>query len=605
MTCGSVDDGKSTLIGRMLYEAQVVFDDQLADVQSSSHRDDTGGGEIDFALLVDGLSAEREQGITIDVAYRYFATERRRFIVADTPGHEQYTRNMVTGASTAEVAVVLVDARKGIVEQTRRHSFIASLLGVRHVVLAVNKMDLVGFDRRTYEDIVADYLRLTEALTFQSVTPIPLSAKHGDNVLNRSARADWYDGPTLLGFLDTVETGNGLDDHGFRMPVQWVNRLSPGFRGYAGTVAAGSVAPGDKLRVLPSGETATVDTILIGRSALSSARTGQSVTLTFDGDLDISRGDVLVCQKTVCAAADQLQANLVWMARDSGFVGRSYRLKLGTTTANATLSEIRHKYNMETFEEIPGRALELNDISVVKLSLDRPIAFESFRDCAPMGAFVLIDRQDNQTVAAGMIDFALRRADNVQHQPVTVNKKARARLNGHPGRVLWFTGLSGSGKSTIANALELRLHQQGFRTYILDGDNIRLGLNRDLGFTDAHRVENIRRISEVAKLMVDAGLIVMTAFISPFRAERRRAREMFEKDEFVEVFVDTPLLVAERRDPKGLYRKARNGELPNFTGIDSPYETPQDPEFVLKAAERSPDQLVDELLAKLDLRIDR
>ncbi|MCP4315958.1 MAG: sulfate adenylyltransferase subunit CysN [Hyphomicrobiales bacterium] len=604
ITCGSVDDGKSTLIGRMLYESQMILDDQLSELERMSSKIGTQGEDIDFALLVDGLSAEREQGITIDVAYRYFATDQRKFIVADTPGHEQYTRNMVTGASTADVAVILVDARKGILEQTRRHSFIASMLGIRHVVLAVNKMDLIDFDRAVYEDIVDAYGQLSDQLSFTSVTPIPLSAKCGDNVVNRSTRTSWYQGPTLLGFLGAVDTRKALINHGFRMPVQWVNRPNLDFRGYAGTVLAGAIAPGDELRILPSGETALVDRIILGDTDLETAQADQAVTLTLDREVDISRGDVLVAAKDPCETSDQFEARLVWMAKDSGFHGRSYWLKMGAVTVNATLSEIRHTYNINTFEEIAGRSLELNDISVVKLSVDRPIAFETFEECPPMGSFVLIDRQTHQTVAAGMIEFALRRASNVHRQAVTVNKKARAKLNGHAGRVLWFTGLSGSGKSTIANLLERKLHKQGFCTYILDGDNVRLGLNRDLGFTDADRVENIRRISEVAKLMVDAGLVVMTAFISPFRAERRVAREMFAKNEFIEIFVDTPLEVAEQRDPKGLYRKARQGELPNFTGIDSPYEEPENPEFRLESADSTPDRLAEGLLRELNLQID-
>ncbi|WP_136656246.1 sulfate adenylyltransferase subunit CysN [Nitratireductor sp. XY-223] len=603
ITCGSVDDGKSTLIGRMLYEAQMILDDQLSELERTSSKIGTQGEEIDFALLVDGLSAEREQGITIDVAYRYFATDQRKFIVADTPGHEQYTRNMVTGASTADAAVILVDARKGILEQTRRHSFIASILGIRHIVLAVNKMDLVDFDQAVFDDIVTDYTELCERFAFATVTPIPVSALAGDNVVARSVNTPWYHGPTLLGFLGAVDTRKALVDHGFRMPVQWVNRPNLDFRGYAGTIVAGKVAPGDEIRILPSGETATVNSIVLGDTELGAAEADQAVTLTLDRDVDISRGDVLVAAREPCETSDQFEAKLVWMAKDSGFHGRTYLMKTGTATVNATISEIRHTFNINTFEEMMGRSLELNDISVVKLALDRPVAFETYADCPPMGAFVLIDRQTRQTVGAGMIDFALRRADNVHRQAVTVNKKARARLNGHPGRVLWFTGLSGSGKSTVANALERKLHAKGFRTYILDGDNVRLGLNRDLGFTDADRVENIRRIAEVAKLMVDAGLIVMTAFISPFRAERQMAREMFEEGEFVEIFVDTPLEVAEERDPKGLYRKARRGELPNFTGIDSPYEAPERPEFRLETQGGSAEKLARSLLEELNLEI--
>ncbi len=603
ITCGSVDDGKSTLIGRMLYESKMIFDDQLAELENTSRKIGTQGEDIDFALLVDGLSAEREQGITIDVAYRFFATDRRKFIVADTPGHEQYTRNMVTGASTADVAVILIDARKGVLTQSRRHSFIASLLGIRHIVLAVNKMDLVGYDEAIYDAIVEDYGKMAEALDFETITAIPVSALKGDNIVERSGKTHWYHGPTLLGFLGVVETRKALADHGFRMPVQWVNRPDLDFRGYAGTVVAGGVSRGDQVRILPSGELAAVERILLGMGDLDTALTDQAVTITLDREVDISRGDVIVAGQDPCETSDQFETKLVWMDQEEGFIGRSYRMKIGAATVNATLSDIRHKYNINTFEEVPGRKLALNDISVVKLGLDRPVAFEPFKDCPAMGSFVLIDRQTNRTVAAGMIDYALRRASNVHRQAVTVDKAARARLNGHKGKVLWFTGLSGSGKSTIANALEQRLHAQGLRTYILDGDNVRLGLNRDLGFTDADRVENIRRIAEVAKLMVDAGLIVMTAFISPFRAERQMARELFEADEFVEIFVDTPLETAEKRDPKGLYRKARRGELPNFTGIDSPYEAPETPEFHLHTETETLDALSDHLAAGLDLNL--
>ncbi|MEO4042584.1 sulfate adenylyltransferase subunit CysN [Hoeflea sp. CAU 1731] len=603
ITCGSVDDGKSTLIGRMLYESKMIFDDQLAELENTSRKIGTQGEDIDFALLVDGLSAEREQGITIDVAYRFFATDKRKFIVADTPGHEQYTRNMVTGASTADVAVILIDARKGVLTQSRRHSFIVSLLGIRHIVLAVNKMDLVGYDEAIYDAIVEDYEKMAEALDFETITAIPVSALKGDNIVERSGKTHWYHGPTLLGFLGVVETRKALADHGFRMPVQWVNRPDLDFRGYAGVVVAGSVSKGDKVRILPSGEQATVDRILLGMSDLETTLTDQAVTVTLDREVDISRGDVIVAGQDPCETSDQFETKLVWMDQEEGFIGRSYRMKIGAAMVNATLSDIRHKYNINTFEEVPGRNLALNDISVVKLGLDRPVAFEPFRDCPAMGSFVLIDRQTNRTVAAGMIDYALRRASNVHRQAVTVDKAARAHLNGHKGKVLWFTGLSGSGKSTIANALEQRLHAQGLRTYILDGDNVRLGLNRDLGFTDADRVENIRRIAEVAKLMVDAGLIVMTAFISPFRAERQMARELFEADEFVEIFVDTPLETAEKRDPKGLYKKARRGELPNFTGIDSPYEAPETPEFHLHTEMETLDALADHLAAGLDLNL--
>jgi len=599
ITCGGVDDGKSTLIGRMLYECQLIFEDQLSELRTTSSKHGTQGETIDFALMLDGLSAEREQGITIDVAYRYFATDQRKFIVADTPGHEQYTRNMVTGASTADAAIILIDARKGVLEQTRRHSYIASLLRVRHVVLAVNKMDLVGYEQAVFDDIVTDWQTMGGGFAFDSVTPVPASALVGDNIVTRSANTGWYHGPTILGLLNALDITSAKTAHGFRMPVQWVNRPNLDFRGYAGTVAAGTLRKGDDVRILPSGESARVETIALGFCPRETATADQSVVLTLDRDVDISRGDVLVAAEDPCETSDQFEATLVWMANESGYAGRSYRLKIGAATVNATLSEIRHTVNVATFDEAPGRTLELNDISVVKLALDRPMPFEPFKQCPAMGSFILIDRQSHRTVAAGMILFSLRRADNVHRQAVTIDKQARAKLNGHPGRVFWFTGLSGSGKSTIANALERKLHASGHHTYVLDGDNVRLGLNRDLGFTDADRVENIRRIAEVAKLMVDAGLIVMTAFISPFRAERQMARDMFEPGEFVEIHVDTPLEVVEARDPKGLYRKARRGQLPNFTGIDSPYEAPLEPEFRFNTENETPEALADHLLETL------
>jgi bifunctional enzyme CysN/CysC len=601
ITCGSVDDGKSTLIGRMLYESQLIFDDQLAELKNTSKKLGTQGDEIDFALLVDGLAAEREQGITIDVAYRFFATDKRKFIVADTPGHEQYTRNMATGASTADVAVILLDARYGVLTQTRRHSFICSLLGIRHVVLAVNKMDLVGFDQGVFDAIVEEYQAFAKNLSFRSVTPIPLSALGGDNITTRSANTPWYSGPTLLGFLGTVEVRRSLKDHPFRFPVQLVNRPNLDFRGYAGTVSAGAVRPGDQIRVLPSGETAAVRSILIGEESVPEAVADQAITLTLDREIDISRGDVIVESKAPCETTDQFEARIVWMDQDQGFSGRTYWLRSGTATVNATLSEIRHKFNVNSFEELPARSLGLNDIAVVKIALDRPIAFEPFADCAPMGSFVLIDRQTHATVGAGMIEFPLRRASNVHRQAVSVTREMRAALNGHRGKLLWFTGLSGSGKSTIANALEMRLHAEGYRTYILDGDNVRLGLNRDLGFSDADRVENIRRVAEVAKLMVDAGLIVMTAFISPFAAERRMARELFAEDEFVLIHVDAPLEVVEARDPKGLYRKARRGEIPNFTGIGSRYEEPTDADITCNSAATKLEDIIEDIYRRLSL----
>jgi len=603
ITCGSVDDGKSTLIGRILYEAQLIFEDQVAALKNDSKRFGTQGGDIDFAMLVDGLAAEREQGITIDVAYRFFSTDRRKFIVADTPGHEQYTRNMVTGASTADVAVILIDARQGVLTQTRRHSMICSVLGIKNVVLAVNKMDLKEYSQGVFEQIVEDYRDFAEALNFESITAIPMSALKGDNVITRSEAMNWFQGPTLMGFLETVDTHEDIVAQPLRFPVQWVNRPHLNFRGFAGTVEAGQVVEGQQVRILPSGETANVKEILLFENTLKSADAGRAVTLTLDREVDASRGDVIVAADSPCEVSDQFELQLVWMDHDPGYLGRSYQLKLGTQSVNAQITDIKHKTNINTFEKLAATKLELNDLSVVTIKTDKPIAFAPYRECAGMGGLILIDRMSNQTVAAGMIDFALRRASNVHRHKLDVDKEARRRLNGHTSKVLWFTGLSGSGKSTIANALEKRLHEQGIRTYILDGDNVRHGLNNDLGFTDADRVENIRRISEVAKLMVDAGVVVLTAFISPFESERRMAREMFEQGEFVEVFVNTPLEVAESRDPKGLYKKARQGEIPNFTGINSPYEAPEAAEIEVSTAERAVEQIVDELAERLEFRV--
>jgi bifunctional enzyme CysN/CysC len=596
ITCGSVDDGKSTLIGRMLYEAQLIFEDQVATLKNDSRKMGTQGGEIDYALLVDGLVAEREQGITIDVAYRFFATDHRKFIVADTPGHEQYTRNMVTGASTADVAVILVDATNGVLTQTRRHSFIVSLLGIKHVVLAVNKMDLVDYDQAVYDKTVADYRTFAENLSFESITEIPLSALQGDNIIERSAHTNWYSGPTLLGFLETVEVGQSELNHPFRFPVQWVNRPSADFRGYSGTVVSGTVEKGQQVRVLPSGEVARVEDIILFTNHLDQAVADQAVTITLDHEVDISRGDVLVAADDPCEVSDQFEVSLVWMDKEPGYVGRNYWLVSGTTRVNATLSDIKYKYNINTFEQLSSKSLGLNDIGEVTVSLDRGIPFESYSDSKGMGSFVLIDRYSHATVSAGMVNFALRRAQNVHRQALVVDKAARARLSGHPGMVIWFTGLSGSGKSTIANSLEQEFHSRGIHTYILDGDNVRHGLNNDLGFTDADRVENVRRIAEVSKLMVDAGIVVMTSFISPFRSERDMARTLLEPGEFVEVHVDVPLEAAEQRDPKGLYKKARRGELPNFTGIDSDYEIPEAPDLHLRTDEQSVDDCVSTIL---------
>ena len=603
ITCGSVDDGKSTLIGRMLYEAQQIFEDQVASLRNDSKKMGTQGGDIDFALLVDGLAAEREQGITIDVAYRFFSTDKRKFIVADTPGHEQYTRNMFTGASTADVAVILIDARQGVLTQTKRHSMICSALGIKNIVVAINKMDLVDYQQAVYEEIESDFRSFAEEMNFDTITPIPMAALKGDNVVERSQKTAWYQGPTLLGFLETVNTQLSRIDHALRLPVQWVNRPNLDFRGFSGTIEAGAASVGQKIRVLPSGETATIESIVLFEDNLVKAEAGQAVTVTLDREIDASRGDVIVSADSPCEVSDQFEVQLVWMDQEPGYIGRSYWLKIGTNRISGQITDIKYKININTSEHLSATQLELNDLCVVNLQVNHPIAFESFKDCPPMGSFILIDRMNNQTVAAGMIDFALRRATNVHNQKLDVDKQARRHLNGHTSKVLWFTGLSGSGKSTIANALETALHKQGIRTYILDGDNIRHRLNRDLGFTDADRIENIRRIAEVARLMLDAGVVVLTAFISPFQAERDAAREIFDDGEFIEIFVDTPIELAESRDPKGLYKKARNGEIPNFTGINSPYEVPANPEFHLETKNKDVKSLVQELLSQLEFRV--
>ena len=599
ITCGSVDDGKSTLIGRMLYEAQLILEDQVAALRNESKHHGTQDGDIDFALLVDGLAAEREQGITIDVAYRFFATDHRKFIVADTPGHEQYTRNMATGASTADVAVILVDASQGVLTQTRRHSFICSLLGIKHVALAVNKMDLVNFNRETYDRIVGNYRTFSEQLDFETITPIPMSALEGDNVIERSAKAAWYSGPTLIGFLETVEAHQSKIESQFRMPVQWVNRPNRTFRGFSGTVVSGIVKRGEEVRVLPSGETAQVEDIVLYKGSLPQAITDQAVTLKLSKEVDCSRGDVIVAAKEPIEVADQFEAHIVGMDQEAGHHGRSYWLKTSTPRVNATISDIKFKYNINTLEHLSSKEMELNDIGVATISVDRGIPFEAYSNNRSLGSFVLIDRYTNATVAAGMINFALRRAQNIHAQKLVVDRSARETLNGHKARVLWFTGLSGSGKSSIADALEQRLHKRGIRTYILDGDNVRHGLNQDLGFDDADRVENIRRVAEVAKLLTDAGIVVLTSFISPFKAERDMARRLFEDGEFLEIHVDTAIEEAEKRDVKGLYAKARRGELPNFTGVDSPYEAPEKPEIRLDSSKDSIDacaqQVVDYL----------
>jgi len=602
ITCGSVDDGKSTLIGRLLYEAKLIFDDQLTQLAADSRRVGTRGDELDFALLVDGLSAEREQGITIDVAYRFFSTERRKFIVADTPGHEQYTRNMVTGASTADLAVILIDARKGVLVQTRRHSYLVHLIGIPRIVLAVNKMDLVGYARATFEQIVAQYREFAARLGVADVTPIPLSAVYGDNIVTRSGNMPWYSGPTLLEHLETVEVEAGLAARPFRLPVQWVNRPNAEFRGFAGLIAGGTVRRGDRLRVLPSGRDSRVARILTGNGDLESASAGQSVTVTLDSHVDISRGDVLAAADDPPQVADQFEATIVWLQEEPMLQGRTYLMKSGTRLVSATVTPLKHRINVNTLEHEPAERLELNDIGVCELELDRPIPFDPYRVSRALGGFILIDRLTNNTAGAGLINFALRRSQNVHWQALDVDKPLRARLKGQKACVLWLTGLSGAGKSTIANHIEKRLAAAGRHTYLLDGDNVRHGLNKDLGFTAQDRVENIRRVAEVARLMVDAGLIVLVSFISPFRSERRMARELFAPGEFFEVFVDTPLAEAERRDVKGLYRKARRGELKNFTGIDSPYETPENPEIRIDTTSLSAEAAAARVIAHLESR---
>jgi bifunctional enzyme CysN/CysC len=599
ITCGSVDDGKSTLIGRLLYEAKMIFDDQLTQLAADSKRVGTRGGELDFALLVDGLAAEREQGITIDVAYRFFSTERRKFIVADTPGHEQYTRNMVTGASTADLAVILIDARKGVLTQTRRHSFLVHLLGITRVVLAVNKMDLVGYAHERFAAIVADYREFATRIGITDITAIPLSAVHGDNIITAGGNMPWYRGPSLMQHLEGVEVGAGLARRPFRLPVQWVNRPNADFRGFAGLIASGTVRPGDRVRVLPSGRESHVARIVMAGGDLASASAGQSVTLTLDSEVDVSRGDVLAAGDAPPQVADQFEATIVWLHEAPMLQGRAYLMKAGTRTVSATIAPLKHRINVNTLEHLPAERLELNDIGVCELELDRAIAFEPYGEDRALGGFILIDRLTNNTVGAGLINFALRRSQNVHWQALDVDKQVRSRQKGQRACVLWLTGLSGAGKSTIANCVEKLLTAAGRHTYLLDGDNVRHGLNKDLGFTAQDRVENIRRVAEVSRLMVDAGLIVLVSFISPFRSERRMARELFAPGEFFEVFVDTPLAEAERRDVKGLYKKARRGELKNFTGIDSPYEPPQEAEIRIDTTSMGPEQAAERIIAHL------
>ena len=598
LTCGSVDDGKSTLIGRLLYDTQLILDDQLTALERDSRKHGTTGEELDLALLVDGLQAEREQGITIDVAYRYFSTARRAFIVADTPGHEQYTRNMATGASNCQAAVILIDARKGVLTQTRRHSYICSLLGIKHVVLAVNKIDLVDFSGERFHHIVADYLGFAKALEFSSITPIPLSARYGDNVIRRSGHMRWYEGPTLIEHLESLDVGEELEEKPFRFPVQWVNRPDLDFRGFSGTVASGRVRPGDRVVVAGSGRESIVSRIVTADGDLAEASAGDAVTLTLADEVDVARGDVLAQADSRPEVVDQFAAQVLWMIEEPMLPGRSYLMRIGTRFVPARITSLKHKTDVNTLEHIAAKTLQLNEIGFCNLGTASPVAFDAYPENRETGAFVLIDRFTHATAGAGMISFGLRRATNIHRQALLVDKSARTRLNGHRPAILWFTGLSGSGKSTIANIVERELHALGAHTYMLDGDNVRHGLNRDLGFTDADRVENIRRVGEVAKLFVDAGAIVLCSFISPFRAERRMVRELVDAGEFIEVFVDTPIEECKRRDPKGLYARAIEGKIKNFTGIDSPYEAPESAEVVLETRD-GPEQAARRVLDAL------
>ncbi|MEZ6011319.1 MAG: sulfate adenylyltransferase subunit CysN [Hyphomonas sp.] len=600
ITCGSVDDGKSTLIGRLLYDSKMIFEDQLAALESDSKKVGTQGENIDFALLVDGLAAEREQGITIDVAYRFFATDKRKFIVADTPGHEQYTRNMATGASTADVAILMIDARKGILTQTRRHSFITTLLGIRRLVLAVNKMDLVGYDETIFNDIVDDFYAFADELaTDLEIQPIPMSALAGVNITSRSDETGWYDGPSLIEYLESVPVGDRRQNAAFRMPVQWVNRPNLDFRGFSGLIASGTVKPGDRVKSMPSGKQSTITRIVTANGDLPAAIAGQSVTLTLADEIDASRGDVIVTADDPTEVSDQFQVRLLWMSESPLLPGRRYYMKIGAKTVTATVNAPKYGIDVNTLSDMPAKTLDLNQIGVTTIALDQAIPFDPYEVNRNLGGFILIDRMTNDTVGLGLIDFALRRASNIHWQAMDVDRNALAEQKGQRPAVLWFTGLSGSGKSTIANALQKRLYALGKHSFSLDGDNVRHGLNRDLGFTDADRVENIRRVANVAKLMSDAGLITLVSFISPFRAERQMARSLMAEGEFIEIHVDTPLSVAEGRDVKGLYKKARAGEIKNFTGISSPYEPPVKPELRIDTVDRSPEEAAEEILGYL------
>ena len=595
ITCGSVDDGKSTLIGRMLYESQMIFDDQVASLKNDSKKYGTQGENIDFALLVDGLSAEREQGITIDVAYRFFSSSKRKFIVADTPGHEQYTRNMATGASTAELAILLVDARNGILTQTKRHSFIVSLLGIKNIVLAINKMDLVNYDKNIYEKISSEYKLFSKKLNFENIQSIPISALKGDNIHKKSKYMKWYNDKTLFDYLETTKT-KIQRSNSFVLPVQSVNRPNLNFRGYSGTIAEGKIRKGDELISLPSNQKVKVKDIFIGERSLKTANLKQSITLTIDKEIDTSRGDILCSKNSTVDMADQFNMNVIWMSEDKGFTGRTYLAKIHNISTSIKIMNIKKIYDVNTLEFAAGNELKLNDVAEISISFNKTVPFSTFKENKILGSLIIIDPINNQTIGMGMINFPLRRSQNIQLQNLTINKNLREKINGHKGQVLWMTGLSGSGKSTIANELEKILYSQGKKTYILDGDNIRHGLNKDLGFTDKDRVENIRRVAEVAKLMCDAGLIVITAFISPFRLEREMARSLFEKNDFKEIYISTPLKVAEKRDPKGLYKKARQGKIPNFTGIDSIYEKPTNPELEIDTSKVSLSKAVKKIL---------
>ena len=595
ITCGSVDDGKSTLIGRMLYESQMIFDDQVASLKNDSKKYGTQGENIDFALLVDGLSAEREQGITIDVAYRFFSSSKRKFIVADTPGHEQYTRNMATGASTAELAILLVDARNGILTQTKRHSFIVSLLGIKNIILAINKMDLVNYDKNIYEKISSEYKLFSKKLNFKNIQSIPISALKGDNIHKKSKYMKWYNDKTLFDYLETTKTKIQSSDS-FVLPVQSVNRPNLNFRGYSGTIAEGKIRKGDELISLPSNQKVKVKDIFVGERSLKTANLKQSITLTIDKEIDTSRGDILCSKNSTVDMADQFNVNVIWMSEDKGFTGRTYLAKIHNISTSIKIMNIKKIYDVNTLEFTAGNELQLNDVAEISISFNKTVPFSTFKENKILGSLIIIDPINNQTIGMGMINFSLRRSQNIQLQNLTINKNLREKINGHKGQVLWMTGLSGSGKSTIANELEKILYSQGKKTYILDGDNIRHGLNKDLGFTDKDRVENIRRVAEVAKLMCDAGLIVITAFISPFRLEREMARSLFEKNDFKEIYISTPLKVAEKRDPKGLYKKARQGKIPNFTGIDSIYEKPTNPELEIDTSKVSLSKAVKKIL---------